>query len=85
MYTGGSIVFNTLNHDFSKWRHNYQPSVSSHAMSMTTIPTDGAIDMMSSKKRRREVPIMESGARSLKRISNLLSSASALSFHLYNY
>ena len=50
MYTGGSIVFNTLNHDFSKRRHNYQTSVSSHAMSMTTIPTDGAIDIMNSKK-----------------------------------
>lgn len=43
VYTGGSVVFDTLNHDFSKRRHNYQPSVPSHAMSMTTIPTDGAI------------------------------------------
>lgn len=31
VYTGGSVVFDTLNHDSSQRRHDYQPSASSHA------------------------------------------------------
>ena len=49
MYTGGFYRLRYPQSRLQQKRHDYQPAVSSHAMPMTTIPTDVSLCIISSK------------------------------------